>query len=204
MKVNYIDTMLSEDSAAILFFQGIFKLYKNHDSGLLDIDKAVWKGYHSEWMPKAATDVLVFILTKSCKATPHENLPSSLSNLSVTELFCNQKKCLTSLCLNPASLDAPFSRNWPHTGVNTRATFKYEQAAIKLFKEGKWMAQDGALAYIDFIPSCEHPAEICVCFLLAGLWFHKELETFVSVNKLQNQKFVLKVYATKRAEISIV
>ena len=205
MKIKYIDNMLSEDRAAILLFQGIFKLYENeHDTGLLDIEKAVWKGCHLEWMPKAAIDVLLLVLTKASKVTPHENLPSNLSNLSPNELFSTQKKFLTNLCLNPARLNAPFARNWPNLsvpGVNTRATFKYEQAALKHFNEGKWKAQDVALAYIDFIPSCEHPAETCACFLLAGLWFLKEMESFVSVKKLQNLKFNPKLYAIKQAAL---
>lgn len=205
-KVKYINTMLSADSAAILFFQGIFKLYKNeHNAGFLDIEKAVWKGYHSEWMPKAAIDVLISMLSWSCNATPHESLHSVLSSLSVTDLFSSKSKCLISLCLNPANLDAPLTLNWPQlgvTGVNPRATLKYEQAAIRLFKEGRWMAKDVALAYIDLIPSCGHSAEVCACFLLAGLWFLKELETIIPMNKLQNQpqiKLVPKIYATKQA-----
>ena len=200
-KVKFIDTMRNDDSAAILFFQGILKLHKNnYPAGLLDMEKAVWKGYHSGWMPKAAIDVLIFIFSNSQYATPHENLLSVLKTLTVTDLFSNDSKCLTSLHLKPAQLVTPSTRRWPDlsvTGVNTRATFKYEQAAIKLFKEGKWTAKDVALAYIDFIPSHEHPAEICACFLLAGLWFLKELEAVVSVNK--SQTFIPKVYATKRA-----
>ena len=200
-KVKFIDTMRNEDSAAILFFQGILKLHKNNCSaGLLDMEKAVWKGYHSGWMPKAAIDVLIFMFSNSQYTTPHENLLTVFKTLTVTDLFSNDSKCLTSLCLKPAHLVTPSTRQWPDlsvTGVNSRATFKYEQAAIKLFKEGKWTAKNVALAYIDFIPSHEHPAEICACFLLAGLWFLKELEAVVSVNK--SQTFIPKVYATKRA-----
>ena len=200
-KVKFIDTMRNEDSAAILFFQGILKLHKNnYCAGLLDMEKAVWKGYHSGWMPKAAIDVLIFMFSNSQFATPHENLLSVFKTLTVADLFSNESKCLKSLCLKPAHLVPPSTRQWPDlsvTGVNSRATFKYEQAAIKLLKEGKWTAKDVALAYIDFIPSHEHPAEICACFLLAGLWFLKELEAVVSINKSQN--FIPKVYATKRA-----
>ena len=200
-KIKFIDTMRNEDSAAILFFQGILKLHKNaYSAGLLDMEKAVWKGYHSGWMPKAAIDVLIFMFSNSQYTTPHENLLTVFKTLTVTNLFSNKSKCLTSLWLKPAYLVTPSTRQWPDlsvTGVNSRATFKYEQAAIKLFKEGKWTAKDVALAYIDFIPSHEHPAEICVCFLLAGLWFLKELEAVVSVNK--SQTFIPKVYATKQA-----
>jgi len=202
-KVKFINTMHGEDSAAILFFQGILKLHKNeHNAGLLDIEKAVWKGYHSEWMPKAAIDILISVISDPCNnATPHENLQSILKMLSIDDLFSNQSKCLKSLSLNLADLTTPITRYWPElviTGVNSKATYKYEQAAMKLFNEGKWTAKDVALAYIDFIPSHEHPAEICVCFLLAGLWFLKELETIVSV-KLKKENFNPKVYATKRA-----
>ena len=202
-KVKFINTMRNDDSAAILFFQGIFKLHKNnYHAGLSDMENALWKGYHSGWMPKAAIDVLIFMFSNLHYTTPHENLLSVLKTLTVTDLFSNKSKCLTSLHLKPAKLVTPSTRQWPDlsvTGVNTRATFKYEQAAIKLFKEGKWTARDVALAYIDFIPSCEHPAEIFVCFLLAGLWFLKELEAVVSVSK--SQSYIPKVYATKQATL---
>ena len=205
-KVKFINTMRNEDSAAILFFQGILKLHKNsHSAGLSDMERAVWKGYHSNWMQKAAIDVLIYMLSDSNITTPHENLLSMLKSLSAADLLSGESKCFTSLCLKPAQLVTPSVRQWPDlsvTGVNSRAPFKYEQAAIKLFREGKWTAKDVALAYIDFIPSHEHPAEVCVCFLLAGLWFLKELETIVLANKSQNQNQVHvshKVYATKRA-----
>ena len=207
-KVKFANTMRNDDSAAILFFQGILKLFKkDYSAGLVDMEKAVWKGYHSEWMQKAAIDVLFIMFSNPHINTPHENLLLVLKTFSVTDLLANDSKCLTSLCLKPAHLVTPTTRQWPDlsvTGVNTRATFKYEQAAIKLFKEDKWTAKDVALAYIDFIPSCEHPAEICTCFSLAGLWFLKELETIVSISKSQNQhqaNFCPKVYATKRAAL---
>ena len=74
-KVKFIDTMRNEDSAAILFFQGILKLHKNnYSAGLLDMEKVVWKGYHSGWMPKAAIDVLIFMFSNLQFVTPHENL----------------------------------------------------------------------------------------------------------------------------------
>ena len=207
-KVKFANAMRNDDSAAILFFQGILKLFKkDYSTGLLDMEKAVWKGYHSEWMQQAAIDVLFIMFSDPHITTPHENLLLALKTFSVTDLLADKSKCLTSLCLKPSHPVTPSARQWPDlsvTGVNTRATFKYEQAAIKLFKEDKWTAKDVALAYIDFIPSCEHPAEICVCFLLAGLWFLKELETIASISKSQNQcqeNFNPKVYATKRATL---
>lgn len=200
-KVKFINTMHGNDRAAILFFQGILKLHKNeHNAGLLDIEKAVWSGYHSNWMQKAAIDILISLFTSSCNVTPHENLLSTLKMLSVTDLFSSQSKHLASLHLNPSNLEIPFNRYWPElsvTGVNSKATYKYEQAAIKLFKEGKWTANDVALAYIDFIPSHVHPAEICVSFLLAGLWFLKELEAISQNQQITN--FGPKIYATKQA-----
>ena len=207
-KVKFAHTMRNDDSAAILFFQGILKLFKkDYSAGLLDMEKAVWKGYHSEWMQKAAIDVLFIMFSDPHINMPHENLLLVLNSFSITDLLVDESKCLTSLCLKSTHLVTPTTRQWPDlsvTGVNTRATFKYEQAAIKLFKEDKWTAKDVALAYIDFIPSCEHPAEICTCFSLAGLWFLKELENIVSVSKSQNQcqaRFNPKVYATKRAAL---
>ena len=205
-KVKFINTMRNEDGAAILFFQGILKLHKNsHSAGLSDMERAMWKGYHSNWMQKAAIDVLISMLSDSNTLTPHENLLSMLKSISAADLLSGESKCFTSLCLKPAQLITPSARQWPDlsvTGINSRAPFKYEQAAIKLFREGKWTAKDVALAYIDFIPSHEHPAEVCVCFLLAGLWFLQELETIVLTNKSQNQHqvhFSRKVYTTKRA-----
>ena len=207
-KVKFANTMHNDDSAAILFFQGVLKLFKkDYSAGLIDMENAVWKGYHSEWMQKAAIDVLFIMFSDPHITTPHENLLLALKTFSVTELLADKSKCLTSLCLKPSHPVTPSARQWPDlsvTGVNTRATFKYEQAAMKLFKEDKWTAKDVALAYIDFIPSCEHPAEICACFLLAGLWFLKELETIASISKSQNQhqaNFNPKVYATKRATL---
>ena len=199
-KVKFIDTMCNVDSAAILFFQGILKVHKNdHTAGLSDLEKAVWKGYHSEWMPKASIDILIFMLSDSQFTIPHENLLPALKTFSSADLLSNESKCLTSLHLKPAQFVSPTTRHWPDlsvTGINSRATYKYEMAALKLFKEDKWTAKDVALAYIDFIPSHEHSAEVCVSFLLAGSWFLKELESVVYASQ---KGFHSKVYAIKQA-----
>ena len=207
-KVEFNNTMHSDDSAAIMFFQSILKLHKkDYDTGLCSLEKAFWKGWFLPWMNKAVIDILISLLSCSCYSTPHENLPSLLQKISVSDLFSNKSNFLTFLNLSFANLDVPFTRYWPHicvVEVNYYATYKYEHAALQHFKRGKWKGKDVALAYIDYIPSCEHHAEICACFLLAGLWFLKDLKSMVCVNisdDCSQTNFNLEVHATKQAAV---
>ena len=205
LSTKNIKLMRNEDSAAMLFFQGVMKLYKGEQLGYLDIEQAVLKGYHSEWMQRAAIDVLMTkLLYNLGNSMPHEGLHTALKNLNVHDLLSKDSKCLAALKIKSNDLAPPYTRHWPElcvTGVNSRATFKYEKAVIQMYHNSEWTAIDVALAYIDFIPSLEHPAEICVCFLLAGLWFLKELEVTVKQFGLHQVRGTLssKIYAIKRA-----
>ena len=208
LSTKNIKLMRTEDSAAMLFFQGVLKFYKGELAGYIDIEQAVLKGYHSEWMRQAAIDILMTKLLYNLGNTmPHEKLHVAMKELTVNDLLSENSKSLAILKIQCSKIVPPCTRQWPElcvTGVNCRATFKYEQAAIRMYQENKWTPKDVALAYIDFIPSHEHPAEICACFLLAGLWFCKELEATVKQHyssrlNQTHMTFNPKIYAIKKA-----
>ena len=176
-----IKVMAAKDKAAIIFFQGKLKLLKGEQTGLVDIEQAIWKGYHSEWMPQASINILKTRLQCDLQSTtPHKKLRSIWKDLNADDLLSENSKCLSSLSLKTGvELVPPSTRHWPEffvDGINSKATYKYEQAAIRMFQEGQWTANDVALAYLDYLRIPEHPAEVCTSFLLAGLWFFKELE----------------------------
>ena len=195
-----VKLMATRDKAAIMFFQGTLKVLKGEQTGLFDIEQAIWKGYQSEWMPQASIDILINRLQCDLgSTTPHKRLRSIWKELNVDDMLSDNSNCLSSLSLKTGvDLVPPSTRHWPEffiDGINSKATYKYEQAAIRMFQEGKWTASDVALAYLDYLHSPEHPAEVCTSFLLAGFWFLKELEAINEKRSMPD----MKMYSTKRA-----
>ena len=89
----------------------------------------------------------------------------------------------------------PFDRNWPElsvTGLNIKGHVKFEKAIISQVNEGKWDAKDAAMAYIDYVHACGHPAEVALCFLNAAMWLLKNLQTNIGSSSLSE------IYATKQ------
>jgi len=200
LSTKHINLMPSKDRVAMMFFQGSLKLLKGDQTGLFDIEQAIWKGYHSEWMPQASIDILMARLRSDLGSSmPHKKLRCIWKELNADDLLSDNSKCLSTLSLKmDVDLVPPSTRHWPEffiDGINSKATYKYEKAAIKMFKEGQWTAHDVALAYLDYLRIPEHPAEVCTSFLLAGFWFFKELEATMKKRNIPSKK----IYSIKCA-----
>ncbi len=192
-KETFFDRMLHEDRFPLLLLRGVVKLHYNRFSeGLADIEAAAWSGHHSKWLTKAAVDIVLCLLAKSsesCKL-PFQVLHEVCQDLTLASVFSSNGGSLSQLLPKADELIPPFKHHWPEliiSGMNMKATRKYEQAVEKQVQQGKWSERDAALAYIDLIPGCNHPAEVGVCFLIAGLWFLKELRLKVSASQEQSK-----------------
>ena len=189
-KEEFIDAMIQEDRFPLLLLRGILKLRQLcFTDGLADIEKAAWSGHHSAWLPKKAVDIILAILSEypSEPILNFSALHATVSNLSVASLLsAEDDEGISSLLPSSDELIPPTKLHWPEltvSGVDMMASRKYEQAVNRKVLEGEWSERDAALAYIDLIPACCHPAQIAVCFLIAGLWFLKELKHRVGANK---------------------
>ena len=65
-------------------------------------------------------------------------------------------------------------------------------------QKGEWDSKDAAMAYIDYIPACGHPAELALCFLNAAMWLLKYLEA--SIGSAPPSE----IYATKEVIVKIL
>ena len=197
-KDSFLEKMLSEDSCALIFFRGVLKIQKSRISeGLADVEKAAYHGHHHEWLKEAIADLLVSLLINDSSVLfPSDSLKEALhgKRLLHREAFQDRSR---QLFPHRDQLIPPFSRNWPEltiTGLNIKGHTKFEKAVISQINDGTWKAWDAAIAYIDYIPACNHPAEVTLCFTYAAMWLLKELRTILSTTKRPPMS---EVYATK-------
>ena len=176
-KYKFFPNMIDEDVTALSFLQGVLQLLKGESNlAMKTIEEAVWNNYHTEWMQQDAINLILAL--DSSFSLPHKKLGAMMEYLNADYLLSGDIKKLSMLVPNMGE-SYDLKLHWPKfylIGVNTKASHKYEQAAIKLFQQGRWNEWDVGLAYLDFIPSCKYSAEFCVCLLTAGLWFLKTLQ----------------------------
>lgn len=179
---DFVEKMLPEDRSAFLYYRGLFNIH-NGDivAGLHDLEYAAWNNHHHSWLRKAVADVLLSVLEDSSffifSLDSFVNLCKSNKLLNVFDLK-HSERSLRLLLLNTINLEYPCAINWPELtvqGHNVRGHRRFEQAVASQIKEGRWSEWDAALAYIDYIPACFHPAEIALCFVNASIHFLKYL-----------------------------
>ena len=182
-KEKFLEIMLPEDRFPLIFLQGLVKLYDGEfGAGLADIERAAWGGHCGRWLTKAVIGaVLALLVTHSDQVFPFHAVRTFCENVSTVASRYGIRDS-ASHCLLPSveELDPPSKYHWPGLGIeglNTNARRKYEQAVARKLESGEWAEQNAALAYIDLAPACEHPAEVAMCFITAGLWFLKELHS---------------------------
>lgn len=189
-KYDYLDRMLADDRFALILLRGILKISKRHFSeGLADVEQAAWSGCHSQWLPKVAIDVAANLLSSSSRFLSQrlygvETVCKGLC--SADFMSAVNGEVLAALLPTVEELAPPSQLHWPElvvSGINTKATRRYEESVRRQVSEGKWSERTAALAYIDFCPSSDHPAEACLSFVIAGLWFLKELQCKVEKHK---------------------
>ena len=197
-KESFLDRMCADDKCALVFFRGILKIQKKRLSeGLADIEEAAYQSHHHEWLKEAVANFIIGLMIDD---------PASLFPPDSFREFLAGKRVLSgdnfgdrfeSLFPQKHELIPPFSRNWPElsvTGLNTKGHIKFEKAVLSQVDKGAWNEWDVAMAYIDYVPGCGHPAEFALCFLNAAMWLLKSLnKTLSSSSKVPRSK----VYATK-------
>ena len=194
-KSAFLDCMLIEDKTALLFFRGVLKILKQRPSdGLLDIEEAAYSGHHHEWLREAVVDVVISLLKKDPSLLfPPQSLKEASNGkvLLSNDLFEDR---LGLLFPQKHETTPPFDRKWPEltvTGLKLKGHTKFEKAVLSQVHEGEWDSKDAAMAYIDYVPACGHPAEVALCFLNAAMWLLKHLQAIIGSAPLSE------VYASK-------
>ena len=176
---SYLHRMVLEDRVAVHFLRGVLKLLQHQvKSGLADIQIAAWNGFAVGWVPLAVIHQVLSMLPQQ----PDAVLPICGLLKACKELASGADILNDSDAIFPAIKDLDVNATelqWPEielVGYSTMGLYKYEQSVNKQLREGKWAEHDAALAYLDLIPACNHPAEVAVCFLTASAWLLKELQ----------------------------
>ena len=197
-KEKFLERMLPEDRFPLIFLQGLVKLYDGKFcTGLADIESAAWGGHCGRWLTKAIIGaVLALLATHYDQVFPFHAFCENFSTIASSYGIRDS----ASHCLLPSveELTPPSKLHWPGLGIeglNTNARRKYEQAVARKLESGEWAEQNAALAYIDLAPACEHPAEVVVCYITAGLWFLKELRSKATGSTSSSSE----LYAQKKA-----
>ena len=204
---QFLPSMLDEDATALSFLRGLLQMLKGESKLAMDtLEETIWKKYHAGWMQQAAIDIILALDF----SLPHKRINSVTQFLNADYLLSADTEKLSVLIPN---IDKPYEAcnlklYWPNfylVGVNTKATRKYEQATLKQYQQGKWNEWEVGLAYLDFVPSCQHSAEYCICLLTAGFWFLKVLQKMhkCTADKCyattKSSEKVKETYAVKRA-----
>lgn len=64
-------------------------------------------------------------------------------------------------------------------GLKVRHIRKYEVAVEKKVANKEWDARQVAMAYIDLLPSCDHPSQIAMCSVTIAMWLLKSMRAAV-------------------------
>ena len=188
-----IDMMPKDDQAVILLLRGLAKLEKENLEGIADIEKSIWIG--DQQLEEPVVDIYIHLLPKfplfSTKAfydlcLSKESLLKISSNLSVND------RCLRLLFPNVNELNLPFETQWPNLGVvglEVKGHIKFEKAVGCQVKDGNWDEWEAAIAYLDYIAACDHPAQYTLCFIYASLWLYKYIKANPSLSN--SQKYAL-------------
>ena len=202
-KQVYANRMLPEDRTALAFFQGILKINQGKtEAGLADIEIAIWGGYHFIWCTKPAVEIVVALLSKKSSSLDFVQSVREACKKVINQVSSRGTHALAAIntdwlfsCLNLTKDDVnpPSTIHWPR--LNSDDIYTFEEAVITQVKNGSMSYREAALAYFDYILACQHPAEKCICFLITGQWFLKELQSKLAAGTPAQPE----VYATKEA-----
>ena len=196
---QFLEKMLPEDKFPLIFIRGLIKLQEGSTkSALNDIEKAAWSRSQADWLRKASVDALVGQMDNVEGYIPYIHVLNACKELKqhVLTFLIASPSCL-KLLPTPEEIDpTEHHRNWPHLyveGVESKAMEKYEKAIINSVKHQKINNFEAGLAYIDLVQACSHLAEVCMCFLYAAMWFHRDLiEKTSKQNMSASEKYALK------------
>ena len=198
LKKQFVDQMYNEDKYPLIFFRGVMKLsHEKHTEGLAYVEQAAWNacGGDSEWLTDAIIEVIIFLLpTKSDMILPIQEIMKLCETIKTSSCQVTTTSNLPLLYTLEELL--PSSKiYWPEFTATTscKQGRKFQKAVEKQAAAKKMTEYDAAISYIDFVPACEHPVEVAICFLTAAQWFLKDIQ---SPAKKPNE-----MYATKNAVI---
>jgi hypothetical protein len=180
-KRELIPSMVPSDRCAIHFFQGyVFIGSDQFQNGLDLIQKAIWSGYHYNWLAEAATSIvashivehpslrndMVKVGEEILKIAPSQQIgfASLLNVLEITRKDLNPsiKSCWSGLNVQ---------------GINKAGTRRCENTVSQQVIEGKLTYFEAGCALIDLTLSASHASETVVCLLNASLWFLEDLRS---------------------------
>lgn len=186
----------ANDQCAINFFQGYALICGDKvQEGLDLIEKAVWSGYHFDWLLHA---VIPIILSEM------EHHPAILNNMTkeareILKANATPRVCFTGLLhvlgIREDDFNPTVKRKWRYCNTTI---LNLETAIYKQVQEGKLSFHEAGYATIDIVPHASDTAEIAVCYLNASLWFLKDLR---QINHLGG---TCRVYALKKMVLNCV
>ena len=94
-------------------------------------------------------------------------------------------RAVTSSAVSMAASDLPeppsaqYFKSMSVKGLKIRHIRRYEIAVEKKPANKEWDARRAALAYIDLLPSCEHPSQIAMCCVTIAMWLLKSMKAAV-------------------------
>ena len=202
-KKAFMDRMLPEDRAHLLFLQGYLKLHEgNLLQGFSLLHSSTLLSPLATWLHRSAIQVVLNYLPKHSNATL-ESVQQLLTQLK-TQKSINTEE-MGAFCILPTleQLQPPKNRQWPHLSISRGANFyKNDKAIIRQVEEGKWNEKQAAMAYIDLVPACEHSTLVAVCFINAALWLLKHFTTLLQDQKHQKKDKQL-IWGLKRSRFCI-
>ena len=193
----HFQSMSRPDQCLILFLEGLLEIHAGAISqGMKQIESSVWGDPSNQILVNAAIEItLVTLNTNKTAAMLFSNL-----YCLVQDLGSNYRK-LKQIIMKDQSilflpkleeLNPPFNMQWPDLIVPSRSQQvrlirRYERSINEQLGAKKLTEYEAALAYIDFLPSCTHKAELAMCFITASCWLLKGIRKLSLDAKLNSQ-----------------
>ena len=179
-KSLFLDKMLPDDRCGLEFLEAVIKIQKHMFSdALTDLERLAYDSHYHTWLGSAIADLLLGLITdKYFLLFPNESLKQAVKGKFLMNTADGEVNKFYLLFPRTSELTPPFTSRWPELGVvglNTKGHQKFEKAVVALLNSGQWDYWDVAMAYINYVPACVHPAEAAFCFLYAAMWLLKQL-----------------------------
>ena len=188
-KVVSISSIVVEDRYALIFFQGVLKIYRQqYVEGMSDIEQVVWSTNFptADILKQEAIQILLSLTRTDPSIFTLEGLVKVLQDNQHTLLAqpSAYAKCCSSresqlLLLDDQEITPPFQENWPELSVDNLSVraHDHEEKFEKNLQEKKWSYRDMGFAYVDYVHNCEHLIERGIALLHASMWFLKDLKS---------------------------
>lgn len=182
---TYFSKLVQPDRYGIQMIRGIQRVRTgSFKEGAADIEAAIWSGV----IPDCLVDSGIKAFLKYFEDVNDQTISSfyvntcrELKEYIEIALQTNSKTTKMPILL-PRNSDLNSrnikSTNWPFLklkGRSTKPIVKFENAIHKNIETGYFDEHQAGLSYIDLSQTCNHPAEITLCFIHAAMWFYQEM-----------------------------